>query len=466
VSLIFGCKLQSRGDRTLPLPPNTEPEQVIDADDPQESISALSPADLALVGRKFQAERKKQLLDDTKKANAKKPKKYNILACSGGAVYGAFSAGILCGWTESGLPPEKGGRPVFDMVTGISTGAIIAPFAFLGPKYDCQLRDSYITITTKDLYTRQRSLRNIIAESFVDNTKFRERIVMTFTDSILAEIAVEHEKGRRLIIGTTNLDTKRITLWDIGAIAKRGTPDAYKLVRDVITASASIPGFFPPVKINVTIDGRVYEELHVDGGITRSLFFRPPYFGAEERESVDPDRLADSNLYILVAGKIDPSPAPVKMRTLPLAMESTSILLYSITRGDLYRMYNYCLLTGMNLRISAIPDDQEVPKKSFEIEPEVATKMFQAGYRLGVVGDLTNPVPVELPGGTKITIAETRDETAWRDLPPGLKTGEKQGARTGRNLTVMPKQDNTTGSAPRGPDMPKSPPIPAPIIAK
>jgi len=460
---VIGCKFISGPERQLPLPSGATPEQVIDADDPAESVTPLRPDDLARVGKLIQAERQKKVLEGPPKPGETPPKKYNILACSGGAVYGAYSAGVLCGWSESGLSPEKGGRPSFDVVTGISTGALIAPFAFLGPQYDATIRTMYTTLKTSDLYVNHRTLRQIFAESFVDNTKFRERIAQTLTKEIIAEIAAEHEKGRRLYVGTTNLDTKRINLWDIGAMAKRATPDSDRLIRDVITASASIPGFFPPVKIQVTIDGRSYEELHVDGAISRSLFFRSPYFNPSEREAVGPDSLADSNLYILVAGKINPAPAAVKVRTLPLALESTSMLLYSITRGDLYRMYTYCLLTGMNMRVAAIPDDEKVPAKSTEIDPVEATAMFESGFRYGKIGDITRTVPRTTPAGAKVETEETREGTAWRDLPPGLKNGENQGARTGRKLTLRPREELENGAG-RGPEAPKSRTVPAPAI--
>lgn len=459
---VVGCGVFPRGvDRPVPLPPNVNPEQVIDADNPIESVTPLRPDELAEAGDLIRADRQKRQ-EEKRRADevaGRKPvqrKKYNILALSGGAVYGAYSAGVLVGWSQSGLPPDAGGRPEFDVVTGISTGALIAPFAFLGPEYDEVIRREYTSVRNEDLFTRRRSLRNILSQSLVDNTPFRQRIERAANPCVLAAIAAEHDKGRRLYIGTTNLDTKRIVLWDVGAIAKRGTPEAYKLIHDVIVASASIPAFFPPVKINVTIDGVPYEELHVDGSVTRSLFFRPPHFTPEERQRVDPDTLADSNLYVLVAGKIDPAPAAVRVRTLPLALDSTSILLYSITRGDLYRMYNYCLLTGMNLRVAVIPSDQEVPAKSTEFVPEEMQKLFDAGFELGRRGSV--PKQVLKGKGKEGTpeYEETWEGTAWRDVPPGLKAGEKQGARSGTRLTVRPKA-NETQTETRGPEAPKQP---------
>lgn len=456
-----GCRLINGPERELPLPPDVIPEQVIDADNPAESVTPLDPDDLAEVGRLLQAERQKRFEEARKKdPTAPPPKKHNILALSGGAVYGAYSAGILCGWSQSGLPPEKGGRPVFDVVTGISTGALIAPFAFLGPKYDDLLRREYTTTNTEDVYVRQRRLTQVLSESFADNSPLRERVDRTVDFCVMKELADAHEQGRRLYIGTTNADTKRIVLWDVGGIARRGTEDARRLIVDVMMASASIPAFFPPVRINVAIDGRRYEELHIDGSVTRSLFFRPPIF--PDATKADPDRLTGSNLYVLVAGKINPAPAAVRLRTLPLALDASGTLLYSLTRGDLYRMYTYCLLTGMNLRVAAIPDDLEVPPKATEFVPAEMSKLFEAGFKYGQIGDVTRTVVRDAPDGKSVESVEEREGTAWRDVPPGLKGGEKQGARTGRNLTVRPREQG--GAAPRGPEPPKVPGPTAPPI--
>lgn len=461
---LAGCNLIKGPERQLPLPDGVIPEQVIDADDPTDSVTPLRPDDLARVGKLILAEQKKRIDEErAKHPDAQPPRKYNILALSGGAVYGAYSAGVLCGWTQSGLPPEKGGRPEFDVVTGISTGSLIALFAYLGPKYDDYLRHEYTTVRTEDIYTRRRSIRQIFAESFVDNTPFRERVDQALTMCILKELADAHEKGRRLYIGTTNADTKRIVIWDIGAIARRGTEDARRLIVDVVIASASIPAFFPPVRINVTIDGRPYEEVHVDGSITRSLFFRPPHFPDSEREAVGPDTLAGSNLYAIVAGKIEPTPAAVRLRTLPLALDSSSTVLYNVTRGDLYRLYTYSLLTGMNYRVAAIPQGEEIPKSATEFDPEEMTKLFEVGFKYGRVGDVTKTVNRTSPDGKTVESEESREGTAWRDVPPGLKGGEKQGARTGRNLTLRPKETNQPadrGNEGSNNPGPTAPPIP------
>ena len=188
-----------------------------------------------------------------------------FLALSGGGDDGAFGAGLLCGWTV------HGDRPRFKMVTGISTGALIAPFAFLGSSHDHVLRHLYTGVTSSDIF-RQKSLLTVLWRESVADTAPLARLLELYVDeAMLAEVAAEHKKGRRLIIGTTQLDAQRLVLWDMGAIATSGHPDAIKLFRKVMLASASIPGAFPPQYIKVEAGGGFYDEMHVDGGTTAQV---------------------------------------------------------------------------------------------------------------------------------------------------------------------------------------------------
>lgn len=164
----------------------------------------------------------------------------DILAISGGGADGAFGAGLLCGWTE------HGDRPQFKLVTGISTGSLIAPFAFLGPEYDARLKEVYTTVTTKNIYRVRNLLKMLRSDSIADTWPLAELAAKSMDDDMLRAIAAEHQKGRRLFVGTTNLDAQRLTIWDMGAIASVGTPEAYKLFRRILLASASIPVMFPP----------------------------------------------------------------------------------------------------------------------------------------------------------------------------------------------------------------------------
>ena len=196
-----------------------------------------------------------------------RPRSY--LSISGGGANGAFGVGLLNGWSESGARPE------FFIVTGISTGALIAPYAFLGSDYDDELVGLYTTLTTKDLIKKRSLISGITSDALYDTQPMRELLKKFVDDKMIARIAEEHSKGRRLVIGTTNLDAERPVIWNIGAIAAVGTEDSAQLIRDVMLASASIPGMFPPVRITVRVGDQEYDELHVDGGVSSQVFLYP-----------------------------------------------------------------------------------------------------------------------------------------------------------------------------------------------
>ena len=189
-----------------------------------------------------------------------------LLAISGGGADGAFGAGVLNGWTASGTRPE------FSFVTGISTGSLLAPFAYLGPKYDHVVRRVYTTYETKDLVKKRGLLGIIEIDAAADSAPLRAVIAEHVDEAVMKAIAEEYRKGRHLLIGTTNLDATRPVAWNIGEIAASGAPGALDLIHDVMLASASIPIAFPPQIFEVEIDGGLYDEMHVDGGVTRQSF--------------------------------------------------------------------------------------------------------------------------------------------------------------------------------------------------
>ena len=212
----------------------------------------------------------------------------SVLCLSGGGSYGAFTAGVLCGWTASGDRPGCNGRPNFNVVTGISTGALIAPFAFLGPKYDERFRSS-TPRSRSATFSRLRPVRGLFAVALADNTPLAgTRRSRCFHPELIAEVAEEHRKGRRLYIGTTELEGGRFVCWDIGEIACRNGPGDRELIKRILLGSSAIPGFFPPSQITVTVDGKTYVEDHGDGGASMSIFFRPPYVPLEQRTPREP----------------------------------------------------------------------------------------------------------------------------------------------------------------------------------
>ncbi|MCE9565478.1 MAG: patatin-like phospholipase family protein [Planctomycetes bacterium] len=335
-----------------------------------------------------------QIRASRKPADGKLPPKRSILAISGGGSFGAYSAGILCAWSESGT------RPNFDVVTGISTGALIAPLAFLGPAYDCQLKTFYTTLTNDDIYIKRKPIKALFANSFADNAPLRGQIEKTLTPDVMAAVAAEHMKGRRLYIGTTDLEGRRQVIWDVGAMAVRGTPADRQLAIDVLLASAAIPGFFPPVPIHLTANGQATTERHVDGGVSTSLFMVSPYITAEERATLPKNWLYGSDLYMLVAGKLYSDPAPVVPESLKIAGSAITTVLYAQTRGDLQRMFTLTMMTGMNYHLASIPEEYDAPTDCTEFNPIKMLKMFDEGA------------------------AQFRAGTAWRSTPPGVGKGE------------------------------------------
>ena len=192
------------------------------------------------------------------------------LAVSGGGDNGAFGAGLLNGWSETGTRPE------FKMVTGVSTGALIAPFAFLGPQYDPVLREVYTTLTPDRIFRTRGLSAALFNDAMADSSPLADVIAKYADEKMFAAIAREYNEGRLLLIGTTDLDAQRPVIWNIGALAASGKPEALKLFRQILRASAAIPGLFEPVMIDVELDGKKFQEMHVDGGTMAQLFLYPP----------------------------------------------------------------------------------------------------------------------------------------------------------------------------------------------
>lgn len=231
----------------------------------------------------------------------------NVLALSGGSIYGAFGAGFMDGWTQSGT------RPIFKVVTGISTGAAIAPFAFIGQEYDSVLKMMFTTTNTDDIYA-YRGLSILWSDSLLNSAPLAKLIEKYFTHNVLEAVAQAHRQGRRLYVGTTNLDEDRMVVWNMGAIANSGHPNALDLFRKVILASSSIPAVFPPVFINVEVDGKTYDEMHVDGGIKAELFLTAATVNiAEIRKQLRSQGASrtKTKIFIIRNAAVNPSSRPI-----------------------------------------------------------------------------------------------------------------------------------------------------------
>jgi predicted acylesterase/phospholipase RssA len=213
------------------------------------------------------------------------------LVLSSGGAAGAYGAGILVGMSEAGTRPE------FSVVTGVSIGAIMAPYAFLGQKYDKELRDSFLTLTAADVFEDAQR-----ADSLVDTWPLKDLLAKRVTPQILADIAAEHRKGRRLFVVTADMDSERPVLWDMGAIAEHGGEAGLKLFRDVLLAASAIPGIFPPVYIDVEANGRKFQEMHMDGGVFGPFYAAPPNWLIEPGNR----QLPASQLYVIINGKLTP----------------------------------------------------------------------------------------------------------------------------------------------------------------
>jgi hypothetical protein len=320
----------------------------------------------------------------------------HFLALSGGGDDGAFGAGLLVGWSA------HGNRPQFDMVTGVSTGALSAPFAFLGRDYDQNLTQLYTETSARDIFTKRPILIAAVAsDSLTDNAPLR-RMIEHYVDSTMVQrLAEEYGKGRLLFVLTTNLDQSRPVIWNIGAIAASNNPRARDLIVDVLLASASIPAIFPPVMLDVTVDGQKRQEMHVDGGTIAQVFFYPPSFsirGAAKRLGVDETALRERKrvAYVIRNGRFFRQDESVQLRTLSIAKEALATMTVSSGVNDTYRMYTLARRDGVDFNLASIGEDFTVPYKG-PFDPEYMQALFAYGYEQGRAGYRWRKVP---PGYT------------------------------------------------------------------
>ena len=302
----------------------------------------------------------------------------DYLALSGGGNDGAFGAGLLKGWTENGS------RPQFTVVTGTSTGALIAPLAFLGPEYDVELEKVYTTIRSENIF--ESSFFTVIdgltgGLAITDTTPLEENIKLVITPDIFNKIAAEHRKGRRLLIGTTNIEAQRSVIWDMGAIANSGRPDALELFRKIMLASSAIPGAFKPVFIDVTVDGKKYNEIHVDGGVTSQVFLYPLETTKREKELYDVNGI-NRRMFVVRNTKITPQYEALDPGVLSLTQRSVETLIKSHGVGDIFRLYVGAERDGIDYNFIHVPADFNVKSEAI-FDPIYMKAIFQAGYETG-----------------------------------------------------------------------------------
>jgi len=317
---------------------------------------------------------------------------YSALSLSGGGDHGAFGAGFLKGWSEAGT------RPTFKIVSGISTGALIAPFAMLGSEYDGALQAAYTTVSASDIYTSKSLLGAYWRESLADNHPLEILVHETVNDEVIDAIAQAHRNGQRLFIGTTNLDAQRPVIWNMGLVANSGHPRAYDIFRQILVASAAIPVLFPPVYIDVESSGEVYEEMHVDGGTVGQMFFLGASIGwrkvLSEASGID-DPVDRSTLFLIVDGEVDPEAEQVRRRLISITNRTISTLVKVSAWSALYRMYLHSEADGYRFQYVGLPEDYE-PTSSQPYNPADMQRMFDIGFDMGRSGE------------------------GWRTRPPGF----------------------------------------------
>jgi hypothetical protein len=289
------------------------------------------------------------------------------LILSTGGEEGAYGAGFLGGWSKAGKRPE------FALVTGVSTGALIAPFAFLGPKYDEALRDAYTKISAVDIFEVGGK-----GESLLDTWPLHDLIAKRITPELLKAIAAEHAVGRRLVIVTTNLDAGRPVAWDIGAIASRGDEQALKLVRNVIIAAVSIPGAFPPVLIDVDVHGKRSQEMHIDGGTAGQFYLAPDSMTVSTATA----KLPATDIYLIVNMKIGQEFSLTERSLTGILTRTMSTAIKYMLRNAIDRAYATAKRSGIGFYLTYVPQDFSAPARG-PFDPDYMRPLYEAGYAKG-----------------------------------------------------------------------------------
>lgn len=312
-----------------------------------------------------------------------------LLAVSGGGDNGAFGAGLLCGWTATGK------RPQFKAVTGVSTGALIAPFAFLGPDYDHVLKTVYTQVAPTDIATRRWVAAAITNDGMADNRPLWALISKNIDQGLMDRIAAEYAKGRLLMIGTTDLDARQPVIWNMGSIASSKSPNALPLFRSILLASAAIPGAFPPSMVRVEVDGKPYEEMHVDGGASTQVFLYPPSMkSVAQGMGVTMNRAG--HVYVIRNSSLAATWSPVERRTINIAGRAIESLIATQGLGDLYRIYVTTQRDGLDFNLAIIGPDFKYEGKKEEFETPFMVKLFDYGFQTAQQPDF------------------------WKKLPPGI----------------------------------------------
>jgi predicted acylesterase/phospholipase RssA len=307
----------------------------------------------------------------------------SYLALSGGGPDGAYGAGVLNGWTAQGTRPE------FSVVSGVSTGALIAPFAFLGAAYDATLRDVYTSGIAESILDTPNFLNALFGSGLFGNTRLRELVARYVDKDMVAAIAAQHARGRKLFIVTTNLDTQRTVIWDMGRIASVGSLQALALFRDVVAASASIPVVFPPILIDAEANGNRFQEMHVDGGVTSPVLTLPEAFLLRYATLANGPQ---TNIYVVINNKVERDFQLVPDSTVDIAARASSSATKTQTRSVLYETYDFARRNKFGFNLTYIEKNIPSPK-SPGFETKYMQALYQYGYERARAGDFWVKAP-------------------------------------------------------------------------
>jgi len=315
---------------------------------------------------------------------------YAHLALSGGGANGAFGAGFLNGWTATGQ------RPIFKIVTGVSTGALMAPFAFVGADYDDALREFYTTTSTVDIFKLGSVLWQLLRGEALADTRPLQALIAQHVDAeLLRRVAEAHQRGRRLYVGTADLDVPRFVVWNMGLIASSGHPDALALFRKVMLASASIPVAFPPVffDVELTPGGPRYDEMHVDGGVGARVFLNAGVFRAAViRERGGHGGKGREDIYVIHNGQLIPIPEPINRSLAEIAVRVIDAAGRVAAIGDLFRIYSYAQREQAGFKWVTIPRDV-VMGSAETFDPVAMQILYDLGLRMAATSDSWDTLP-------------------------------------------------------------------------
>jgi predicted acylesterase/phospholipase RssA len=373
VAALAGCASLDR----LPPVPLSLAKQVNPLDIPDARFYPETDAD-RLAALALQSRKRAEAAGLLRPKNGKEAPVY-MLAISGGGDDGAFGAGLLAGWSE------RGDRPKFNLVTGVSTGALSAPFAFLGSEYDAKLKKVYTETTADDIFKKRELLAAVTDDAMTDTTPLRDMIASFLDKDMVARIAEEYGKGRLLLVMTTNLDQSRSVIWNIGAIAASGHAQSRELIVNILRASAAIPGVFPPVMLNVTIGGKNFQEMHVDGGAVAQAFLYPPELNLRHNAALSNALKRERIAYIIRNGRLYRPEDDVKRQTLSIATQAIATMTATSGVNDTYRMYLTTKRDGVAFNLAYIDSDFPEPYKG-PFDRTYMNKLFEYGLAKGRTG--------------------------------------------------------------------------------